>query len=101
MGQFKTTAQEMLAFAKHMDEVINKINTEINGLNNLVGSITSGWQGQAATAYTNLQGQFNTDAQELNKSLRAIKDAIEITTQKYSQADADQQAIFGSAATGA
>ncbi|MEV6978158.1 WXG100 family type VII secretion target [Kitasatospora sp. NPDC093806] len=98
MGQFKTTAQEMLAFAKHMDEVIAQINTEINSLNNLVGSITGGWQGQAAQAYTNLQGQFNTDAQELNKSLVAIKNAIEITTHKYSQTDADQQAAFGAAA---
>ncbi|MED7954844.1 WXG100 family type VII secretion target [Kitasatospora sp. NPDC058201] len=95
MGQFRTTAQEMLAFTKHMDEVIGAINTEINGLNNLVTSITSGWQGQAAQAYTNLQGQFNTDAQELNKSLVAIKEAIELTTQKYAQADAEQQATFG------
>ncbi|WP_327677004.1 WXG100 family type VII secretion target [Kitasatospora sp. NBC_00458] len=95
MGQFRTTAQEMLAFAAHMDEVINRINTEIKGLDDLVGSITGGWQGQAAQAYANLQGQFNTDAQELNRSLVAIKEAIELTTRKYAQTDAEQQAAFG------
>ncbi|MCG6493671.1 WXG100 family type VII secretion target [Kitasatospora sp. A2-31] len=94
MGQFKTTAQEMMAFAKHMDEVINTIDGEIKGLNTLVDSVKGGWQGQAAQAYTNLQREFNEDAVKLNQSLKAIKDAIEITTKQYSATDADQQAAF-------
>ncbi|MFF1907605.1 WXG100 family type VII secretion target [Kitasatospora sp. NPDC058218] len=95
MGQFKTTAQEMLAFAKHMEEVIGQVEGEIRKLDSLVGSIAGGWQGQAAQAYRTLQGQFNEDAVELNKSLKAIKDAIEITTKQYSATDADQRAAFG------
>ncbi|MEV7781632.1 WXG100 family type VII secretion target [Kitasatospora sp. NPDC088351] len=94
MGQFKTTAQEMLAFAKHMDQVIGQIEGEIRALDQLVTNITGGWQGQAATAYKGLQAQFNEDAVELNKSLRAIKSAIELTTKQYSATDADQQAQF-------
>ncbi|MFF2045744.1 WXG100 family type VII secretion target [Kitasatospora sp. NPDC048239] len=94
MGQFKTTAEEMLAFAKHMDQVIGQIEGEIRTLDSLVGSIAAGWQGQAATAYKSLQTQFNEDAVELNKSLKAIKEAIEVTTKQYSATDADQQAAF-------
>ncbi|MFI6849980.1 WXG100 family type VII secretion target [Kitasatospora sp. NBC_00085] len=94
MGQFTTTAQEMLAFAKHMDEVIGKIDGEIKSLNALVDSVKGGWKGQAAAAYGNLQTEFNQDAAKLNESLRAIKGAIEITTKQYSQTDADQQTAF-------
>ncbi|WP_406203721.1 WXG100 family type VII secretion target [Kitasatospora sp. NBC_01560] len=96
MGQFTTTAQEMLGFAKHMDEVIGKIEGEIKSLNALVDSIKGGWKGEAATAYGKLQADFNEDARLLNESLKKIKEAIEITTKQYSQTDADQQATFKS-----
>lgn len=95
-GQFNVTAEEMAAFAKHMGEVIQQIQGEIRKLDTLVGSVSGGWQGTAATAYKALQTRFNEDAVELNKSLTAIKQAIELTTKAYSATEAEQQAAFKS-----
>ncbi|MGW4895757.1 WXG100 family type VII secretion target [Kitasatospora sp. NPDC004240] len=95
-GQFKMTAEEMNGFAKHMGEVIQQIQGEIRRLDSLVGSVAAGWQGTAATAYKALQTRFNEDAVELNKSLTAIKEAIELTTKHYSVTEAEQQAAFKS-----
>ncbi|MGW6914067.1 WXG100 family type VII secretion target [Kitasatospora sp. NPDC054939] len=95
-GQFKTTAEEMNAFAKHMGEVIQQIQGEIRKLDTLVGSIAGGWQGQAATAYKALQTRFNEDAAKLNQALTSIKEAIELTTKQYSATEAEQQAAFKS-----
>ncbi|MER7755514.1 WXG100 family type VII secretion target [Kitasatospora sp. NPDC097643] len=97
MGQFTMTAQEMLAFAKQIDDAIQKIDAERTKLNGTVTNVTGGWKGQAATAYTNLQTQFNQDIDALNQSLRAIKGAIEETTRRYSLTEQDQQQQFTAA----
>ncbi|WP_371481471.1 WXG100 family type VII secretion target [Kitasatospora sp. NBC_00315] len=94
-GQFRTTAEEMDSFAKHMGEVSEQVQGELKKLDSLVSSIASGWQGQAATAYQNLQNRFNEDARGLNEALRAIQHAIEATTKAYSEQDAAQQSSMG------
>ncbi|KJS54660.1 hypothetical protein VM98_17845 [Streptomyces rubellomurinus subsp. indigoferus] len=94
MGQFTMTAQEMTEFAKQIGEAIHKIEGEQTKLHNTVTNIGGGWKGQAATAYTNLQTQFNDDIKALNQSLNAIKDAIERTTAHYAQTEAEQQDQF-------
>ncbi|MBV6702894.1 WXG100 family type VII secretion target [Kitasatospora aureofaciens] len=94
MGQFKMTAQEMLAFAKRIEEAIGKIAQERTKLNGTMDGIAGGWQGQAADAYKKLQHQYNEDIDKLNESLRAIKDAIELTTKHYAATEAQQQQQF-------
>lgn len=89
-GQFKTTAHEMDAFAKKIGEVNQQVQGEIQKLNSLVDSIASGWQGQAASAYQQLQRRFGEDAQALNKVLDEIKQAIETTTKLYAATEHDQ-----------
>ncbi|MFI6449250.1 WXG100 family type VII secretion target [Kitasatospora sp. NPDC050543] len=93
-GQFTTTAEEMVAFAKHMEEVSNQVQGELKKLDSLVSSIASGWKGQAATAYQNLQNRFNEDARGLNEALQAIQHAIEATTKAYSATEAAQQSAI-------
>ncbi|MFB7667853.1 WXG100 family type VII secretion target [Kitasatospora sp. NPDC056138] len=90
-GQFTTTAEEMTAFANRIGEVNGQIQGEIKRLNTLVDEIKSGWQGQAAAAYQQLQTRFNDDATALNKVLDEIKQAIEATTKAYSQTEQEQQ----------
>ncbi|MFJ9697742.1 WXG100 family type VII secretion target [Kitasatospora sp. NPDC101183] len=96
-GQFTMTAQEMTAFAKRIGEAIHKIQQEQTKLTNTVTNITSGWKGQAATAYTTLQHSFNEDVAALNKSLHAIQEAIERTTQQYARTESEQSQQFTSA----
>ncbi|MEU9046430.1 MULTISPECIES: WXG100 family type VII secretion target [unclassified Kitasatospora] len=88
------TAQEMLAFANQIEQAIGKIEAEKNKLNSTVTGITSGWQGQAATAYTNLQNRVNGDIAKLKESLSAIKHAIEQTTKHYASTEEEQKAMF-------
>ncbi|WP_441246061.1 WXG100 family type VII secretion target [Kitasatospora sp. McL0602] len=90
-GQFKTTAEEMNAFANRIGEVNAQVQGEIQRLNTLVDEIKAGWQGQAATAYGQLQARFNEDATALNKVLDEIKQAIEATTKLYSATEQEQQ----------
>ena len=91
MGQFRTTAEEMRAFSARIDQVNSSIQQELSSLNNLVGSITSGWQGQAATAYNQLQQRWNEDATKLNRVLDEIKQAIDATTRQYSATEEEQR----------
>ncbi|MCU7824731.1 WXG100 family type VII secretion target [Kitasatospora sp. DSM 101779] len=90
-GQFKTTAEEMNAFANRIGEVNAQVQGEIQRLNALVDSIKAGWQGQAAQAYQQMQTRFNEDATALNKVLDEIKQAIEATTKLYAQTEQEQQ----------
>ncbi|MEE1785547.1 WXG100 family type VII secretion target [Streptomyces sp. SP17BM10] len=96
-NQFTMTAQEMQAFAKHIEEVIGQIGQERTKLNNTVEHVGVGWGGQAAEAYKALQHRFNEDIDALNGSLKAIKDAIELTTKYYAETEAQQQQQFGGA----
>lgn len=94
-GSFKTTAEEMNAFANRIGEVNQQIQGEIGRLNGLVEQIASGWQGAAATAYQQMQQRFNEDANALNKVLDEIKQAIEATTKLYAQTEEEQRSSVG------
>ncbi|MFJ8628749.1 WXG100 family type VII secretion target [Kitasatospora sp. NPDC093550] len=96
-GQFTMTAQEMLAFANQIEQAIGKIEAEKTKLISTVTGITTGWQGQAATAYTNLQNKVNEDIAKLKESLTAIKHAIEMTTKHYATTEEEQKALFANA----
>jgi WXG100 family type VII secretion target len=89
-GQFRTTGEEMRAFAGRIGEVNSQIQGELSRLNSLVESITSGWQGDAANAYHRLQEQWNEDARKLNQVLAEIQSAIEQTSSQYQATEQEQ-----------
>ncbi|MEZ0095400.1 WXG100 family type VII secretion target [Streptacidiphilus sp. EB129] len=89
-GQFRTTADEMRAFSARISDVNGQIQQELGRLNNLVSSITSGWQGDAAQSYHRLQEQWNTDADKLNRVLNEIKEAIDQTSATYTSNEQEQ-----------
>ncbi|MFJ5235003.1 WXG100 family type VII secretion target [Kitasatospora sp. NPDC088391] len=94
-GQFTTTAEEMIAFANRIGEVNQQVQGEIGRLNNLVSDISSGWSGEAANAYKQMQERFNEDANALNRVLDEIRQAIEATTKLYSMTEDEQRAAVG------
>ncbi|RKE21448.1 WXG100 family type VII secretion target [Streptomyces sp. TLI_171] len=94
-GQFTTTAEEMIAFANRINEVNQQVQGEIGRLNNLVSEIASGWKGEAASAYQQMQARFNEDANALNRVLDEIRQAIEATTKLYSMTEEEQRAAVG------
>ncbi|MEV4559709.1 WXG100 family type VII secretion target [Kitasatospora sp. NPDC049285] len=94
-GQFKTTAEEMTAFANRIGEVNAQVQGEISRLNNLVSEISGSWKGAAATAYQQMQTRVNDDASALNKVLDEIRQAIEATTKLYSMTEEEQASAVG------
>ncbi|MFC1421442.1 WXG100 family type VII secretion target [Streptacidiphilus cavernicola] len=89
-GQFRTTADEMRAFSSRISDVNAQIQQELGRLNNLVESVTSGWQGEAAQSYNTLQQKWNEDASKLNKVLNEIKEAIDSTSAQYTSTEQEQ-----------
>ncbi|MFJ6217383.1 WXG100 family type VII secretion target [Streptomyces sp. NPDC092296] len=94
-GQFRTTAEEMRAFSARIADVNASIQQELSRLNSLVSSVTGTWQGQAATAYHQLQERWNEDATKLNRVLDEIKQAIDATTAQYSATEEEQRSSLG------
>ena len=89
-GQFRTTADEMRAFSSRISDVNSQIQQELSRLNNLVESVTHGWQGDAAQSYNQLQQKWNEDASKLNKVLNEIKEAIDSTSAQYTSTEQEQ-----------
>ncbi|MET8475330.1 MULTISPECIES: WXG100 family type VII secretion target [unclassified Streptomyces] len=100
-GQFNVTHEEMVAFSGRISQVNESIQGEIQRLQTVVDSITSGWKGQAATAYNNLQNQVNEDATALNRVLNEIKEAIDATAQNYQTSEDEQASSISHVASGA
>jgi WXG100 family type VII secretion target len=93
--QYTTTEEEMRHFSQRISTVNHSIQGEIRRLQTVVDNITSGWKGQAATAYNNLQSQVNQDASKLNQILGEIKEAIDSTTSNYQASEEEQAASIG------
>ncbi|MFJ9178740.1 WXG100 family type VII secretion target [Streptomyces sp. NPDC102360] len=100
-GQFNVTHEEMVAFSGRISQVNESIQGEIQRLQTVVDSITSGWKGQAATAYNNLQSQVNEDATALNRVLNEIKEAIDSTASNYQTSEDEQASSISHVASGA
>lgn len=96
--QFTTTEEEMVAFSNRISTVNSSIQGEIRRLQTVIDTITSGWKGQAATAYNNLQSQVNQDANRINQILLDIKEAIDATTKNYSASEQEQQQMISQVA---
>src|SRR5436305_13413702 len=90
-GQFTTTEEEMHAFAGKIASVNQAIQGELSRLNTVVDQITSGWKGQAASSYHQLQSQVNEDGNRINQLLGEIKEAIDSTTKNYAASEEEQQ----------
>ncbi|MGD3107989.1 WXG100 family type VII secretion target [Streptomyces sp. YGL11-2] len=89
-GQFTMTGEEMHAFSGKIESVNHAIQGELQRLNQVVDTITSGWKGQAATSYHQLQSQVNEDGTRINQLLAEIKEAIDETNKNYVASEEDQ-----------
>ncbi|MYT28998.1 MULTISPECIES: WXG100 family type VII secretion target [unclassified Streptomyces] len=89
-GQFTLTHEEMVAFSGKIDSVNHAITGELQRLQTVVDSITSGWKGQAASSYHQLQSQVNEDGKRINQLLAEIKEAVDQTTGNYQSSEEEQ-----------
>lgn len=94
-GQFRTTQEEMRAFSARMAEVNGQIQQQLSRLGGVVDAVASGWQGEAADAYRQLQHKWNEDARRLNRVLGEMKDAIDSTAAQYATTEQEQRGGIG------
>ncbi|GAA1370609.1 MULTISPECIES: WXG100 family type VII secretion target [Streptomyces] len=89
-GQFQVTEDELRVLSGKIDTVRGQIQGEISRLNGVIDQIASGWKGEAATSYHQLQNRWNEDARKMNGILGDIKDAVDSTRTNYNASE-DQQ----------
>jgi WXG100 family type VII secretion target len=73
----------MSQLADQMVVANSSIQSELRRLEGVVASVTSGWRGEAAMSYQQLQRRWNEDATVLNRVLSEIKEAMDTTTRRY------------------
>ncbi len=89
---FVTEVGTMSQAARHVDEVANNIQAELNSLDNRIQPIASTWRGQGASAFMALHTRFVEDARKLRQVLAEISQGLDQSGKRYqSQEDAVAQ----------
>ncbi|MFI5758865.1 WXG100 family type VII secretion target [Streptomyces sp. NPDC051569] len=89
-GQFQVTEDELRVLSGKIDTVRGQVQGEISRLNGVIDQIASGWKGQAASSYQQLQNRWNEDAKRMNDILSDIKEAVDSTRTNYSASEEQQ-----------
>ncbi|NYI08455.1 WXG100 family type VII secretion target [Allostreptomyces psammosilenae] len=90
----EVTDEELRALATRIGNVVESVRSELSTLENKLSDVSSAWTGQAATAYQNLREQWNTEANDIFRTLGEIREAVEQTEATYVASDQDQQSSF-------
>jgi WXG100 family type VII secretion target len=85
----------MAAASRHVYEVNEQIQAQLNALMDRLEPLTSSWRGGAATSFMSLRQRWLDDATRLNEALRAIGDGLARTHAGYQGADAGAAADLG------
>lgn len=90
-GQYRLTVEELTHFAGRIETVNGAIQSELRRLDGVVGAIASGWHGDAARTYQQLQRRWNDNAQALNRVLNEIRDVLNANQRGYQNAEDEQR----------
>ncbi|MEV1291214.1 WXG100 family type VII secretion target [Pseudonocardia sp. NPDC049635] len=95
---FGTTTEEMALAAGQVREVSEAVNGELGGLRSRLEATRGQWTGAAATAFTALMAEWDTEAKRLNVALADIAEQLGGTAAAYQQVE-DENARNVSAIT--
>lgn len=95
---FGTTTEEMARAAGQVREVSEAVNGELGGLRSRLEATRGQWTGAAATAFTALMAEWDTEAKRLNVALADIAEQLGGTAAAYQQVE-DENARNASAIT--
>ncbi|WP_424891490.1 WXG100 family type VII secretion target [Streptomyces sp. XH2] len=89
MGNDRLAAghKELSDLVRDLGSMVKHLERKIRHLNELVGSVGTGWQSDAASAYKQLQKSVNQDAARIAKALVLIKEAVELSRDGFSEQD--------------
>jgi WXG100 family type VII secretion target len=80
---FGTSVEEMQKAGKHVFEVNDAVQAELTALRGRLTPLTTGWQGEAATAFAALMSRWDANARTLSEALRAIGESIQGSGASY------------------
>jgi WXG100 family type VII secretion target len=83
MDGFQTGAPELLTASDQMVQTNETLQDEARQLAQAVDSVQSAWSGAAATAFTTLMNQYNTDFTTMNTSLFDIAEQVSGSARDY------------------
>jgi WXG100 family type VII secretion target len=75
--------------AQQVQQVSQEIQQQINSLDSQLEAVAGGWQGSAASAFTQLMARFKEDANKLSQALGNIAETMDSSTKNYSQQESD------------
>ncbi len=94
MSGFGTSQEAMQAGANAVEEAQQAITGHISTLRSEVEQMMGGWQGQAASAFTNVHNTFEENAGRINSALARMHEALVATHQTYGTQESDQSQTF-------
>jgi WXG100 family type VII secretion target len=100
MTGFNTETAQMQTAATHVADVTSRIGQLLNSLRAEVATAPTHFKGAAATTFTQLMAQYDTDAAQLNQALNGIADQIGAAGQTYSASDEAQSAALRGSGSG-
>lgn len=84
----------MTSLAERVDSITGDINQQLTQLQTSLETLAPQWQSDAATAFYNVNQQWNDDASALNNALRDISTGMHDTAQRYQKMTIEaQQAV--------
>ncbi|MQA83273.1 MAG: WXG100 family type VII secretion target [Streptosporangiales bacterium] len=84
---YRTTVETMQAAANHTQQVNQDVQAELKSLMAKIMPITSGFKGNAATSFIQLQQRWDEAATRLNNALADIAEGIRQNSTTYQTSD--------------
>ncbi|HEY0638411.1 MAG TPA: WXG100 family type VII secretion target [Pseudonocardiaceae bacterium] len=93
-GEIKVTFGELASAQGNISSTVNHVNQQLADLKSFLAPMVSTWDGAAAETYNQLQRQWDTSAEELNRVLAQIATAVGTANDAYQQAESTNQNRF-------
>lgn len=95
MTRFNVDAEAVLGAAGTIAVTVANIQSEAASLAAQLTSLEASWSGQAAAAFQSVIADWRSTQQRVDESLSAIKQALSLAGQQYSEIELANARLFG------
>jgi WXG100 family type VII secretion target len=96
VAQYTTNQEAMSQGAAKVDEAAGQIQGVLGQLRSEVDTMMGGWRGEAASAFMQVHGAFEEQANRINTALRQMHEALMATYRTYGTQESTQtQSLTG------
>ncbi len=87
MGSIRVTPEEMQATAAQFANRASELESLMSQIQSQIESLSSTWQGAAASQFTELMAKWGTDTQGIREVLGTVSDHLNRAAQAYADAE--------------